>query len=200
MTLCRNALGQVRRLSVMTENTQRWTSKSILLALIAISISSSILIILVYNTFFSPPNVVMTVSAIGSGVKVTPDYSKIAIGSYSPTEPNSITFLIKLVNDGGSSAKNVYVGLGFTPRDPDWLNPGTVPIQTPNYPPCTLGMADGCFIGIIPKGESVIVGFSGSLSYQEYEKILEQNPQIILSYWYDDSAKKQQNIIIRMGE
>jgi hypothetical protein len=184
----------------VTEGTQKWTSKSVVLSLIAISISSSIFIVLVYSTFFSPPNVVMTISAIGSNAKVTPNYSKIAIDSYSPTEPNPVTFLIKLVNDGGRSAENVHVRLGYQPGDPDWLNPGTVPMQTQNYLPCTLGEADGCFIGIIPKGESVIVGFSGSLNYQEYEEIREQNPQIILSYWYDGSKVKQQPIIIRMGE
>jgi len=160
------------------------------LVVISIVISSTLLVLFAYNFYLAPPNITLVVSATGGNSVVEADYSKITLLSYPVENPQSITFLTKIVNDGKSSARDFHIVMDFQPRDPNWLNPGTVPIETQNYLPCTTGLANECFIGIIPAGDSVIVGFSGSIHAPTYTEVIEQNPRIILSYWYEGSEKK----------
>ena len=167
-------------------------------AIITIIISTSLLVLFTYNFYLSPPNITMVISAVGGNAMVETDYSKITLLSHSVEKLTPITFLVKFVNDGGNSAKNFFVVMDFQPRDPDWINPGTVPVETVNYLPCTLGLANECFIGIIPAGESVIIGFRGSIFAPTYDEIIEQNPRIILSYWYDGFEMKEKIVSIEL--
>lgn len=172
------------------------------LQIVTIGISSVIVLLLIYNTFLIQPNIFLEIgiaSAEQGKARVETDYSKIEILSYPVESSETIRFQVKIVNDGGSSAKNFFIKMNFQPSDPDWLNPSTVPIQTQNYLSCSLALANACHIGIIQKNDSVILEFVGSIDPRIYKEVIDKNPRIEFSYGYDGSETITKTVEIKLA-
>ncbi|MGY5148632.1 MAG: hypothetical protein ACW9W3_01045 [Candidatus Nitrosopumilus sp. bin_68KS] len=171
------------------------------LQIATIGISLIIVGLLVYNIFLLPPDIFLEIgiaSAIHNKAEVEPDYSKIRLLSYPVNGTEKIQFQIKIVNDGGSSARNFLIEMNRIPNT-SWLDPSTVPIQTQNYLPCSLASATECHIGIIPKGDSVILEFAGAIDTGIYKEIDNDNPRLEFLYSYDGIEPIKKTVEIELA-
>lgn len=173
--------------------------------LVSIGISGGTACLLIYSIFLMPPDPPSLFLEIGIAsaehgkAKVEPDFSKITILSYSIDKRDSVVFQVKIVNEGGSSAKNFFIKMNWLPRDPLWYDPSNIPVQTKNYLSCRTALANECQIGIIPKDESVILEFHGAIDSKIYKEVANQNPRLIISYGYDGIGTITKTVDIDLG-
>lgn len=152
-----------------------------ILTSISIIIGIAILATLLMIQFALPPDVTVQIGDNSKG-SFNKEYTEYILLSIPAEGTKPVTFLVRVVNDGGK-VEDFTIGMHVSPKT-GWINPGTIPVETPDYLPCPFGSATECFIKTISRSDTVKLGFSVEIDPAEYEKVRSDEPKIIFYYQY----------------